>query len=217
MSYVEQSLAPGEVVRYRTRLHAIVSLGPFTLGVLCAAGAIAALVFGLRARGDGPDGPRAMALLVAALALGVIAGVALVVGTLRRSSTEMAVTTRRVIVKTGILSRHVLELMLSKVESVAVEQGVSGRMLGYGTIVLRGTGGTAERFARVADPLQFRARVQEQIDGAPLPAAPHAGSPAGGAASPFCTHCGARFADAGRFCAQCGAPREADAASTATT
>ncbi len=206
MSYVEQSLSAGEAVRYRTRLHWVVSLGPYTLGTLCVAGAITAAIFGLRARNDDPDAPRVAALLAGSLVLVAIALAAFVTGTLRRSSTEMAVTTRRVIVKTGVMSRHVLELLLAKIESVAVEQGVMGRVFGYGTIVLRGTGGTAERFARVADPLQFRTRVQEQIDGVVAPPAVRPAAPVDGGAG-FCAQCGARFTAAGKFCSECGAPR----------
>jgi hypothetical protein len=36
-------------------------------------------------------------------------------------------------------------------------------MLGYGTIVVIGTGVTPVPFDRVAHPLEFRSRVQQQI------------------------------------------------------
>jgi hypothetical protein len=49
------------------------------------------------------------------------------------------------------------------VESIAVDQSFLGRLLGYGTVMVRGTGGTAETFPRVASPLQFRRHAQEQI------------------------------------------------------
>jgi uncharacterized membrane protein YdbT with pleckstrin-like domain len=50
---------------------------------------------------------------------------------------------------------------LSKIESVNVNQGILGRMLGYGTIVVVGTGGTNEPFAYITDPLTFRKKFQE--------------------------------------------------------
>jgi uncharacterized membrane protein YdbT with pleckstrin-like domain len=81
----------------------------------------------------------------------------------RRNATEMAVTNKRVLIKQGILSRRTLELLLQKVESIAVEESFMGRIFGYGTVVIRGTGGTPEPFTRMASPLQFRRHVEEQI------------------------------------------------------
>jgi hypothetical protein len=37
-------------------------------------------------------------------------------------------------------------------------------MLGYGTVVVIGTGGTSEPFHKVAHPLEFRNQVQHQIE-----------------------------------------------------
>jgi uncharacterized membrane protein YdbT with pleckstrin-like domain len=64
----------------------------------------------------------------------------------------------------GYLTKRTIELFLSKVESVEVEQTLGGRMLGYGSITVRGTGGTNEPFNHVADPLEFRRQVQHQIE-----------------------------------------------------
>ncbi len=64
----------------------------------------------------------------------------------KRNATEMAVTNRRVLIKTGMGSRRTLDLMLSRVESIGVEETMWGRMLGYGSVIVRGTGGTPEPF-----------------------------------------------------------------------
>ncbi|MBL8918109.1 MAG: PH domain-containing protein [Myxococcaceae bacterium] len=74
-------------------------------------------------------------------------------------TSEFAVTDRRVIIKVGLIARRTVELNLAKVESVIVDQGVIGRILGYGTIFVVGTGGTRERFEAIADPLGFRQAV----------------------------------------------------------
>jgi uncharacterized membrane protein YdbT with pleckstrin-like domain len=76
----------------------------------------------------------------------------------------MAVTSKRVIMKVGLLRKRTVELFLPKVESVRVEQGLLGRMLRYGDIVVRGTGGTAEPFKNVRLPLEFRRQVQQQSE-----------------------------------------------------
>lgn len=76
------------------------------------------------------------------------------------ASNEFALTNKRVIVKEGIISRRSLEIPLSKVESIAVNQSILGRILGYGTLVVRGTGGTNEPFYKVSNPMLFRERFQ---------------------------------------------------------
>ena len=77
-------------------------------------------------------------------------------------------TDRRVLIKTGIGNRRTLDLMLSSVESIGVEETFFGRMLGYGSVVVHGTGGTPESFVMIAHPQEFRRSVQQQI-GAPRP------------------------------------------------
>jgi uncharacterized membrane protein YdbT with pleckstrin-like domain len=67
-----------------------------------------------------------------------------------------------VIVKIGFLSRRTIEINLSRVESIQVDQSLLGRVLNYGTIVVIGTGGTKEPFTLIADPLAFRHAVQAQ-------------------------------------------------------
>jgi len=76
-----------------------------------------------------------------------------------RATSEFAVTNRRVIIKVGLVWRKTVEMNLEKVESIGVEQTVLGRILGYGTIVVVGTGGTNEPFPRIADPMGFRRAV----------------------------------------------------------
>lgn len=80
---------------------------------------------------------------------------------LDRYSDEFAITNRRVIVKTGLISRKTLEMNISKIESVNVDQSILGRILGYGTIQIIGTGGTKESFAKITRPLEFRKKFQE--------------------------------------------------------
>ncbi len=77
-------------------------------------------------------------------------------------TTEFGVTNKRVIVKTGFIRRHTLELLLRQVEAISVDQSLTGRLLGFGSITLTGTGGVREEFHRVVKPLEFRRRIQAQ-------------------------------------------------------
>ena len=76
---------------------------------------------------------------------------------------EFGVTNKRVIIKTGVIWRKTLEVILQKVESISVDQSIPGRVLGYGTITITGSGGSSEPHANIAKPLEFRMKVQEQI------------------------------------------------------
>lgn len=162
MAYVEKHLMEGERVAYATRLHWIVLVAPVFLCALFAAPGIALLV----ASANGPSDSRAasQSMLIGGVALLVIALVILLRGVMTRNGVQMAVTNKRVIAKVGVVSRRTVDMLLSRVESVGVEETAMGRMLGYGTVVLRGTGGTPETFNKIARPLEFRTQVQQQID-----------------------------------------------------
>jgi uncharacterized membrane protein YdbT with pleckstrin-like domain len=78
-----------------------------------------------------------------------------------RWQSEFVITNRRIIIKTGFISRKTVEMNLSKIESVNVDQSVFGRILGYGSISIIGTGGTNETFHNIAKPIEFRKAFQE--------------------------------------------------------
>jgi len=84
-----------------------------------------------------------------------------IVPALKRWSDEFVVTNKRLICKTGLISRKTLEMNLNKIETVNVDQSILGRLLGYGTITIIGTGGTREAFEDIAAPVEFRKRFQE--------------------------------------------------------
>jgi uncharacterized membrane protein YdbT with pleckstrin-like domain len=105
------------------------------------------------------------AIYLVALVFFILGGVFFCIGLLKRNATEMAVTNKRVIVKTGIADRRTTEILLYRIESVAVEEPPLGRVLGYGTVIVRGTGGTPEVFAKIYHPLELREQVQRQIAG----------------------------------------------------
>lgn len=163
MSYIEGNLVPGETVIYQTRLHWIVMLGHIVVGsLLLALPGVILLYYALTQRGTDSANPHVME--IGGVALLVCGIVVILAGMVRRNATEMAVTNRRVVIKTGLASRKTIEMLLSKVESIEVKETAFGRMLGYGAIVVIGTGGTPEPFQKVAHPLEFRSQVQQQIE-----------------------------------------------------
>jgi uncharacterized membrane protein YdbT with pleckstrin-like domain len=162
MSYIEKTLVPGERVVYRTRLHWIVMFGHLVLAVLLLGGGGFLAVYAWRHQ-DLPVNELRLAEGGAVVAL-FLALLVLLLGSLRRHATEMAVTTRRVVVKTGLASRRTIEMLLNKVETIEVTEPGLGRVLGYGSITIIGTGGTSEPFHGIAHPLEFRSRVQQEIE-----------------------------------------------------
>jgi uncharacterized membrane protein YdbT with pleckstrin-like domain len=90
----------------------------------------------------------------------VLAGFLILVPFIKRANSEFAVTNKRIIVKLGFFTTRTVELLHSKVEAISVNQGLLGKMLGYGDIVVTGTGGTREEFKAVASPLELRRAVQ---------------------------------------------------------
>jgi uncharacterized membrane protein YdbT with pleckstrin-like domain len=111
--------------------------------------------------------PARNVMIWAALLCFALAAILIFIGILKRNATEMAVTNKRVIVKSGLADRRTIELLLPRIESIAVEEPALGRILGYGTVIVRGTGGTPEVFPQIARPLEFREQVQRQIAGEP--------------------------------------------------
>jgi hypothetical protein len=75
-------------------------------------------------------------------------------------TSELVITDRRVLIKVGFIQRHTFEMFISKIESVAVFQSMLGRVFDYGTVTIRGTGGSSESFTTIAAPLQFRDAIQ---------------------------------------------------------
>jgi uncharacterized membrane protein YdbT with pleckstrin-like domain len=82
----------------------------------------------------------------------------------RYASTELAITNKRVIAKTGLIRRKTVEMFIAKVESIQVEQSVLGRLLDYGTVVISGTGIHSAPFKGVADPLTLRKHFMTAAD-----------------------------------------------------
>lgn len=148
MAYVEDHLLANEQVVYRAHLHKFVYLWPLVIALVMIAVAYVAFLNAMYP--------------VATIALGA-ALVPLIWAQIVYSSSEFAVTNKRVIIKVGFIQRRTLETLLGKVEGIEVNQSFLARMFDYGTITVTGTGGTREQFANISAPLEFRRQVQGQV------------------------------------------------------
>jgi uncharacterized membrane protein YdbT with pleckstrin-like domain len=150
VGYVERHLLAGEQVVYKTRLHWMLFLKP----ALVVLGGIVLMVV-LRPVQDPPWlWMIGAGVTLVGLGWGLVHYVELM-------TSEFAVTSSRLILKVGLISRYTTELLLTKVETIGVQQGLIGRLLGYGDLIVTGTGGAREVFRRVRDPIGFRNHVQQ--------------------------------------------------------
>lgn len=101
------------------------------------------------------------AILLAAYGLGLIL---IIVAVLRVMTTELALTNKRVIAKTGFIRRDTVELRLDRVEGLIINQGIVGRILNYGTVLVTGTGGIKTPIPYISKPTDFRRVVNEYLE-----------------------------------------------------
>jgi len=148
MGYVESVLKPDEQVLAIGRMHWIVYLRGLILAIV---GLILILA---------PAGPGISTALAIVGAIILLFGLWSLAGAwIEQATTEIAVTTRRVIQKRGLIRRQTGEMNMEKVESVIVDQSILGRLLGYGSIVVRGTGSGIEGLHFIADPIGLRSSI----------------------------------------------------------
>lgn len=77
---------------------------------------------------------------------------------------EFVITNKRVIMKTGVISRNIFEMTVAHIESINVDQSIMGRIFGYGTVIIVGSGGTKESFDNIASPIRFRRAFMDTVE-----------------------------------------------------
>jgi Bacterial PH domain len=147
-AYIAATLQPDERPIHQTHIHWIALSGAVIGAILCLIVIVPIAMFAAW-RGF------YWAWLLLVIPVGIVLSAALTIKT-----SELVITDRRVLIKVGFIQRHTFEMFISKIESVAVFQSMAGRLLNYGTVEIRGTGGSSESFATIAAPLPFRDAIQ---------------------------------------------------------
>ncbi len=159
MGYVTSNLMPEEEVIYLGSIHWFIfapSLILFLVGISLFGVDTGVSLFGVDTFKElGPI----IGWIVIFFSLGSLAN-----ALITKFSTELAVTTKRVIAKVGFISRKTVELNHSKVESFTVEQNIPGRIFDFGTIEINGTGGGKNAIRNIDSPLEFRRQAMKIID-----------------------------------------------------
>jgi uncharacterized membrane protein YdbT with pleckstrin-like domain len=195
MSYLDDHLLDGERIVYRAHLHWTIFGTAILVMLLGVALGIILYLYE----------PAYWYLGAILIGIGLLLAIPPLI---RYVGTEFAVTNKRVLSKTGFIQRESDETLLSKVEAIAVDQGIVGRMLGFGTVRLTGSGGTEDAFAGISHPLEFRRQVQSQVvayeerrGSTPVPAAT---APEGSRVERDCPYCAERILARARVCKHCG-------------
>jgi len=81
-------------------------------------------------------------------------------GLLRLIGTEMGLTSKRVVCKTGLIGRKTNEIQVSKIETVEMNQSILGRILGYGTVKVTGTGISDVNLDFVSNPIKVKNQIE---------------------------------------------------------
>ncbi|MGC1855116.1 MAG: PH domain-containing protein [Candidatus Aquirickettsiella sp.] len=148
MGYIDKTLLPDEKVIYRSHPHWIVVFRSLIGLILIAA----FLMMGAR-----------HTLLIICL-FSLLGLAACISGMIVYYSSEFGITDKRVIMKSGFISRYAFENSLDRIEGVEINQSIMGRILDYGSIRIRGVSGTNELFSAVRYPFRFRYKILEEIE-----------------------------------------------------
>lgn len=155
--YVDKTLAAGEEVIHRANFNWTYSFFPlmwFALG----AGSMLMFVY-LQFAAEIPFEELRVGWWSAGLA-GLFGSMILLNHMIILITTEIAVTTYRFVYKTGLISRNTQEVSLNKIEEITLHQSVWGRLLGYGKLVLRGTGVGVITLPDLDDPIRLRRIIE---------------------------------------------------------
>ena len=158
MSYIDRSLGDGETVIARARFHWLYSLIAWLALLIPAAFVLWALSWSSQQPPDsGASGTAVTGAGVLVLIIGLIYFLKQMI---RKWTTEIGVTSHRFAEKHGLIAMRTNEIALQNIEGVRVNQSIMGRIFGYGTVRIEGTGVDAVTTPTIADPVGFVRAIQ---------------------------------------------------------
>jgi uncharacterized membrane protein YdbT with pleckstrin-like domain len=157
---VIDTLVPGEKEVVRAELHWQALLGP---AVVALAGFVGALVLAIKSHSF--SGAQANLGYFSAALLLVTCGIPLGIQFAILQTSEFVLTNRRLIVSRGLLGRSTIEVLLTKVTGVDVEQSLFGRIGDFGTVAIIGFAGAQEVLQNIRAPHEFRRQVEVELAG----------------------------------------------------
>ena len=177
LDYVRQSLTEDEELVHVAHFHWMYTLGA-VLNIVFGVGLAIALIAGSIAvqpmlpnffKFDVPPDAGWIEMVRAVHpGIKIIAFLVLAMGLLRyahmmiiKATTEIAITNKRLIYKRGLIARYVGEMNIDRIEGVNVLQGVWGRILNFGRVMVRGMGVGEVVLPSIEDPVKFRKSIEK--------------------------------------------------------
>lgn len=154
--YVEESLVKNEEIKYSAHPWKEGYLLHFIFCLFIGFG----LTFLVKSGNTTTDGGEIFASIVLGTIIWIPFGIK---DAIRYFTTEMAITNQRVLVKTGFIRQDVFDNRLSKIESTNVSISLLGRILGYGTVIVRGTGDSKIAVKYISNPNEFKRHLTQSI------------------------------------------------------
>ncbi|MDM8559498.1 PH domain-containing protein [Candidatus Parabeggiatoa sp. HSG14] len=81
-----------------------------------------------------------------------------------KHTTELVITSKRMLSRCGFLNKTITELKLKRFESITIVQSLLGVIFNYGTITITGMGGVKTVVHNVVAPLRFRKILWESLE-----------------------------------------------------
>jgi len=155
VGYIEENLMKDETVIFKTKKHWISYIWWGLVSCVLCGGPIGIVssAFCL-IRGEFTAG-------ILFLLWAIVSSLPLLFCYISIKTSEFGVTNQRVIIKTGVFRTDTYEILIAKIESIQVSQGIIGKWLNYGNLVIRGTGGTPSLYREIINPFEFRASTQK--------------------------------------------------------
>ncbi len=153
-NFIDNNLIPGEKIIYKAEVHWMVYF-PAALNLFLAFVIFYFGKYGLNMQGK-------MLPVFATIPVFVALWKA-IQAYIHREFTEIAITDSRLIAKFGFIRREMIELPLAKIESVLVEQSITERIIGAGSVAARGTGMAMAPVRYIDEPIKFRNFLNEAI------------------------------------------------------
>jgi uncharacterized membrane protein YdbT with pleckstrin-like domain len=158
-SYVDKNLGKDETIKYSASVSLWKYWFSFLIGGLFAFGALFGLAASLSSKSGGGMLGSKFETVILLIGLGVIAW-----PLIARRSTELVITSKRLIAKFGVASTQSIEIRFDRIETVRVKQSLMGRILNYGDIVVTGTGATFDPIPNISKPMKFRAALNDALE-----------------------------------------------------
>ncbi len=144
MSYLRKHLMPNEKIIAESQLHWIIFFMPVFYSILL-------IIYTIYR-------PLQFPLIIDQVGMAFVA-IAWFLAVLRYLTTEFAVSKTRILMKYGFIQIRASDMLTSRIESVQLQQSMLGNILGYGAVIVSGTGGDKMLFSQLTDPNNFRQAI----------------------------------------------------------